>query len=338
MVKALENLTKSVKKLAIAGLASLTLASPISAEILKVPQDYPTIQDAIYFARPIDEIVVSPGTYQENIIIYKDITMRSENPRDKNIVEQTILDGQNKGSVISLYMKNSPTGENSVLSLSGFTIQNGNPYGLDGSLQSGFGEHFIISNTIKENISHGLYIIGGYKQNNIIKNNGGDGIFESEGLISNNLIIENGSNGINSTSAFYNHREGIINNTICDNGGFGLFDVGGPFVNNIIVNNQFGQLSESTIGNMNIYNNSTNNCIQDWTLDDDNISSNPLFMNPDAGDFRLQPNSPCIDAGLNIPIITRDLDLNMRPFGSGYDIGAYEFTLPPASVTGWRTY
>jgi len=55
-----------------------------------------------------------------------------------------------------------------------------------------------------------------------------------------------------------------------------------------------------------------------------NIDADPLFTNPDSGDFTLQQGSPCIDAG------TADLDWDgiediTDYFGSAPDMGAYEY-------------
>jgi hypothetical protein len=47
-----------------------------------------------------------------------------------------------------------------------------------------------------------------------------------------------------------------------------------------------------------------------------NISSDPLFIDPENGDFRLRPDSPCIDAGNPDPIY-------YDPDGSKNDMGAY---------------
>jgi len=55
---------------------------------------------------------------------------------------------------------------------------------------------------------------------------------------------------------------------------------------------------------------------------------NPQFT-PDfsrAHAFRLQSNSPSIDAGSNVPDVGFDMEGIARPQGSGYDIGAFEFS------------
>jgi hypothetical protein len=54
-------------------------------------------------------------------------------------------------------------------------------------------------------------------------------------------------------------------------------------------------------------------------------SYNPLFVNPSAGDFHLQPSSPAIDAGTMIALVATDRDGIPRPHGAAYDIGAYEY-------------
>jgi len=66
----------------------------------------------------------------------------------------------------------------------------------------------------------------------------------------------------------------------------------------------------------------------------------PQFVNLNAGDYHLQSSSPCIDAGIDVGL-TSDYDGNSRPRGTGYDIGAYEYsgaappdTTPPAAPTG----
>jgi hypothetical protein len=69
-----------------------------------------------------------------------------------------------------------------------------------------------------------------------------------------------------------------------------------------------------------------------------NISVDPVFVDQDNGDYHLSVESPCIDAGGEIPNFNDvDFDLNPRGVhsinvprgdGSGYDIGAFEYQGP----------
>jgi hypothetical protein len=59
------------------------------------------------------------------------------------------------------------------------------------------------------------------------------------------------------------------------------------------------------------------------------IGAPPLFIDANNGDFRLQPGSPCIDAGSNavledIDIPSFDIAGTKRPLVLGVDMGAYE--------------
>jgi hypothetical protein len=76
--------------------------------------------------------------------------------------------------------------------------------------------------------------------------------------------------------------------------------------------------------------------VQGGYLGTGNIDADPLFVDPDNGDLRLSPNSPCIDAGDNTDVpkgVLRDLDGNPRfvadacagAGGATVDMGAYEF-------------
>lgn len=62
--------------------------------------------------------------------------------------------------------------------------------------------------------------------------------------------------------------------------------------------------------------------------------TDPGFVNPPSGDFRLQSNSPCINSGENSFILdTNDLDGNPRIVGGEVDIGAYEYQSPTSILS-----
>ena len=94
-------------------------------EILLVPSQYATIQDAIDASENRDTILVAPGTYQENINYSgKNIVIGSYAMiygSSETFISQSIIDGGGNNSVVTMN-----SGEDSSAVLYGFTIQNGN--------------------------------------------------------------------------------------------------------------------------------------------------------------------------------------------------------------------
>ena len=108
---------------ALAGAVCVMLAGtrPARADIINVPDDYETIQEAIEAANPGDEVVVAEGEYFENIdFLGKAITVRSTDPEDPEVVAATIINGSATGPVVTC-----SSGEGSSTLLSGLTITNG---------------------------------------------------------------------------------------------------------------------------------------------------------------------------------------------------------------------
>jgi hypothetical protein len=69
------------------------------------------------------------------------------------------------------------------------------------------------------------------------------------------------------------------------------------------------------------------------------VHGNPGFVNPGEGDYHIVPVSAAIDAGISAEVYV-DIDGDIRPLGSGYDIGADEFGYPrhiylPMAVKNW---
>jgi len=90
-------------------------------ENLTTGQTYGYIQAAIDHAAPGDEIVIGPGTYQENIDFEgKNLTVTSTDPNDPTIVAATIINGVGQLPVVTL-----SRGQGAGCVLAGLTITGG---------------------------------------------------------------------------------------------------------------------------------------------------------------------------------------------------------------------
>ncbi|WP_163573790.1 right-handed parallel beta-helix repeat-containing protein [Fodinicola feengrottensis] len=128
--------------------------------------------------------------------------------------------------------------------------------------------------------------------NNVLANNAAAGLdfwIESSGTISNIHAVNN---------TFYGNKKGAV--------GFDADSFGGQ---NILRNNVYaeGAVSHPSFAS------------------DHNLTGDPGFVNPQAGDFHLSDGSRPIDAGSATDAPAFDLENHPRPAGgAGYDIGAYE--------------
>ena len=87
--------------------------------------DFNNIQAAIDYSKEGDTIIIADGTYFENINFWgKNITLRSTEPNNPDLVAATIIDGGQNDSVITC-----ENGENNNCVINGFTITNGHARG-----------------------------------------------------------------------------------------------------------------------------------------------------------------------------------------------------------------
>ena len=127
----------------------------------------------------------------------------------------------------------------------------------------------------------------------------------------NNLIYGNPAEGL--TVGYGVSNAAIYNNTFYNNG-TGIY-IGSGSANALVRNNVVWQSGTA-------YSNAGAGTTQDHNLWG---TSDPRFVNAAAGDFHLQLGSPAIDIGAAISIVPTDLDAFPRPYGTAYDIGAYEW-------------
>ena len=321
------------------------------------------MQNAINAANSGDVVLVTNGIYQyggvvnsgsNRVYVLKPITVQSVNGPAVTIIQGYQVPGTTNGNnaVRCVYLTSAAT-------LSGFTLTNGAT-----PLSSGFGggvycasTSCVVTNCVIAGNSAGSGGGGAYSGTlvncSLIGNSAtGSGGGALGGTLNNCLLAGNSAASGGAVAAYLYFTPTILNNcTIYGNSasqsGGGLISAGAAapsylFASNCIVmgntaptgsNYYFLSVSEMTF----------NYCCTAPlpTIGTDNISGDPQFVNPTGGDFHLQTNSPCINAGSSNAVGSVDLDGNPRIVGGFVDMGAYEYQLPapvPVSPSIQATY
>jgi parallel beta-helix repeat protein len=183
-----------------------------SSTTVRVPQDYPTIQQAINQANPGDTVSVSAGTYYESLTIDKNLALIGENR------ETTVLNGMGGCYGIGATSVNvTITGFKILNVTTGIYVEQSN-----GSMishnditagQRGIWLHYSNSSIVSGNVIHdvawrGIVLCGGSSENTIILNtvrDCGNGIVlsgEGDFIFHNNFI--NNQNQTDFIPSFYN--------------------------------------------------------------------------------------------------------------------------------------
>ena len=280
----------------------LTL-SALSAATYTVPGDYAAIQAAITTTIDGDSIIVAPGFYYENIDFLGKaivITSRFEIENDTLLIDSTVIDGLENGSVCTF--KN---GENSNSVLSGFTLKNGNGNNEDPD-ENGSYFHY----------GGGIYCQGSSPtiiyctiQNNNSAGGGGGGIFcfEASPVFQNCTVVDNSTDDVGgglyarngSSPEFFHCR--FTGNVAEYGGGCYLRTISSPMMSSTVVENN---TASNTGGGIVLKDDA--NLVADSLFIKDNISEGlggGLYINnanPDLSWILITDNTASSGGGLYI--------------------------------------
>jgi hypothetical protein len=259
-----------------------------------IANPYKKVSVAVATSISGDTILVGKGTYLDNIILTKKLTIIAQNTQANTIIKPLLPNTQ----IFNF------TGGSNDSKLSGFTLSGGgNVRGsaIDCNFSSPIIENCIITKSAGEAPIHFYY---------------------TDAIINNCLIYKNTANSV----FFYDPNDKVptINHsTIVYNTGIGTgssnTSVIPVFTNCIIYGNSGGTFG----GNISILNSLIEG---DYPGNETNVNANPKFVDSLLNDYRLQDYSPAIGLGTVIPGINKDFDGNSKPLpsSSNPDAGAYE--------------
>ena len=339
----------------------VALSLDYAKDYLDVPSEYPTIQAGIDAAADGDIVLVAKGTFTGTgnkyiSLLGKAITVKSISGPEHSVIDgegvgrifhlkdsegtDTVIDGftikrgnakqefNNRGGGI-FFDRSSPTiqhcvvTENIALDAGGLYIFYSSPYVINCVITNNSG-----------GLGAGIYCADSSPVINscIVSNNDGGGIaisFFSDAsitncIISGNYSIGNGGGvwcGSNSYIAITNCT--IVKNIVGENGG-GIYINGFTpepiIINSIIWDNKpdeiFKNMPNDNLG-------VSYSDVRGGWYGEGNIDADPLFIDPESGNFHLQPGSPCLDAGVESEVYV-DIDGDLRPLNGNWDIGVDE--------------
>jgi hypothetical protein len=296
-----------------------------------------------------DEVIVAPGTYVESVsFLGKAITLRSQDGPEVTIIDgagvnpagvwctdgegpDTIFDGFTVtsswncvGGAMIIFSSSSPTVINCrfVSNPVAGIVSAGDPIVIGCTFEGNSGRPMFSCCSdcppISPRLGGGVYIGGGSPTviNCTFSSNsadGGGGMYNMgsptviNGTFSGNVADGGGGMyNIGSPTVI----NGTFSGNVADDGGGMLNLAGSPTVTNCILwGDTSDEISDYSSSLVVTYSN-----VQGDFPGEGNIDADPLFVDPDNGDFRLSASSPCIDAGLNdaVACVITDLHYNDR--------------------------
>ena len=319
-----------------------------------------TIQAAINEAYPHDTVIVTNGVYAPIFVDSRTITIQSVNGP-----QVTIIDGGGADRCATLgscatrgyntlrggfIMARFPDGAYTNTVLAGFTLTNGLACDGGGVLFGTLDNCLLKGNTstgVGGGAFHSTLNNCRLSGNNADQSGGG-----ADDCILNNCTLSGNNTAGDGGGSYWGTLNNCLltGNTAALNGGG---SDGGKLNNCTLFGNKAcsgGGSYSCTLNNCIVWGNtahgSPNHCDSTFAYsctsplpskgDGNNIVADPRFVDAANGDFRLQENSPCINAGWNLLNVSpADVDGNPRVIGITVDMGAYEWGaqgLPPDYV------
>jgi parallel beta-helix repeat protein len=316
----MSNMNRSVW-IGVFSLAAGLAAGPAASDTLEVPGQYATIQEAIDAATKGDTILVDDGTYDPpaDILIEGkwNLSLIGADWFDRQVVNASfrLIDSEgillerftihgavtiscNEGTVLrdceisssggaGIAVTSCPGGAYSEVHVTGCRIVENTGAGIEAELSGG--QASFSGNSIHGNGGRGISILHSYGSvsGNTIYGNGSDGvrIEDASFAVTANTIAYNSSGGIRIISGIGPLTQQIHHNAIASNAGVGISSSYGSNVE-IQCNDVWGNgpSSQENYGGS----------LADRTGILGNISLDPLFCDPLAGDIRPADNSPLL--------------------------------------------
>ncbi len=329
------------------GLVGCTPTGPTTHQVTPAPDGelddaslvgtewFTTIQDAIDAAGTDDTVTVPSGTYYEDLVVNKAITLEGAGAGETVIVGSVSMSGGYAGlyvrgmsvysstwvskgtagvDVFGVYIEGTWAVEMSDLDVQGFLIA---IYTMDSD------GVWVYDSAISNN-DYGVFAEDAYQvrvYNSLITSNGKAGITNVWGREYDTDIAYNTLVGNGFAASSGEARTGAV--VLGEGWNVNLQD-------NIIVSNAIGfdcDVCTVTANNNLVWGNTTD-YVNDASASSSDLSEDPLFLDAGEGDYHLSSSSPAIDAGVDPDIyVYTDFDGEARPQGGGYDIGYDEYAV-----------
>jgi PGF-pre-PGF domain-containing protein len=329
-----------ILKYSIIVLILLLCVGTVSAANLTVGSEktYATIGLALDAADPGDTIIVSDGTYDENLDIYTEVTIRSENG-----YENTIVDGGGD-TVLYIHANN--------VTIQGFTIRDAAADYYESGIRLDEVSFCNISDNYITNTELGVHLdFSNYNTltGNIFSFNSDQGIYlyySDDNNLTNNTVSDN-DDGIYLEDSDYNN---LTNNTVNNNDeGIELEDSDyNNLTNNTVSSNDYGIWIDYSSNNTLINNVMSSNEYSNFGVEGENlreylhdigvsnlVDGKPIYYWINASDAEVPLDAGTVYAINSTNITVRDIELSTIDYGVTF---AYTDNSTIQNVTVSNTY